>query len=147
MRPRPSMRTRNLEFLLNNDPPVPTPFIMRAGRLRNDRVHRYSIMIPLAINVSLRQGALGFLERDIAEVLAELAELLEAAGGAFGDVGGAGFVVDDGVVGVCGVVLLPGLEELRDDDGEGAADDGADFFGDGEDEEYCYAVWRVVCMG
>lgn len=43
-----------------------------------------------------------------------------------------------------GVVLLPCLEELRDDDGQGAADDRADLFGDGEDKEDRHTVWRVA---
>lgn len=147
MRSRPGLRTRDLEFLLDDDARVPSILlIVRAGRVRDGRVHRYGVhSLAMAVDLlQLRQRALRFLQGHVAQVLPEFAQLLEPARRAFGRVEGSAGFVGDGVVGVGGVVLFPGLEELRDDDREGAADDGADFFGDGEDEEDCYAVWRVV---
>ena len=74
-------------------------------------------------------------QRQVPEILAEFPELLEAARRGFGGggVGGAGFVGDGVGRVVGGAVLFPGLEDLRDHDGEGGADYGGDHFGDGED--------------
>ena len=108
-----SLRTRDLKLLLDDDAGIATVVVMRASRTSNHRVHRYGVS-SLAVDL-LRRRALRF-QRDIPQVLPEFTQLLKPARRVFGRVGDAGFV-GDGIVRVGGAVLLPGLEDLRNDNG------------------------------
>ena len=134
------LRTRDLEFLLDDDARIATIVVVRTRRPSNHHVHRYGVGLGVHL---VPQRGLRF-QREVAQVLPEFPQLLEPARRVFGGVRGAGFV-GDGFGRVGGAVLLPGLEYLGDHDGEGAAYYCADHFGDGEDEEDDDAVCRG-CM-
>ena len=135
MHSSPRRRARDLEFFLNDDASITPIVIDRPSRTSNDRIHRYSVRLA----VYLLRGRVLRFQRDVPEILPELAQLLKPSGRGFGGVGGAGFV-GDGVVRVGGAVFFPGLEDLRNDNGESAAYDCADHLGDCEDEEDNHAI-------
>ena len=107
------LRARDLKLLLDDDASITTIVVeVGASRTSNHRVHRYSV--SLAVDL-LRRRALRF-QRDVPQVLPELPQLLEPSRRGFGRVRRAGFVCD-GVVRVGRAVLLPRLEDLRNDNG------------------------------
>ena len=112
MRSRLCLRTRDLEFLLDDDASITTIVVVRTSRMSNHCVHRYGV--SLAVDL-LRRRDLRF-QRDVPQVLPEFPQLLEPSRRVFGGVCGPGFV-DDGVVRVGRAVLLPRLENLRNDNG------------------------------
>ena len=103
-------RTRDVKLLLDDDASVTTIVVVRASRTGNHRIHWYSV--SLAVDL-LCQRALRF-QRDIPQVLPEFSQLLEPSRRAFGGIRGAGFF-GNGVVRVGRAVLLPRLENLRND--------------------------------
>ena len=112
MRSRLCLRTRDLEFLLDDDASITAIVIVRTSRTSNHRIHRYSV--SLAVDL-LRRRDLRF-QRDVPQVLPEFPQLLETSRRVLGGVCGPGFV-DDGVVRVGRAVLLPRFENLRNDNG------------------------------
>lgn len=112
MRSCPRRRARDLKLFLDDDASIASIVVVRPGRTSNDRIHRYSVSLTVDL---LRRRVLRF-QRDVPQVLPELPQLLETSRRVFGGVRGAGFV-GDGVVRVGRAVLLPRLEDLRNDNG------------------------------